>query len=73
MCKQHILPLQNQELLKYDPFISCNDRIEKKCCITNAYLQWLYHSGEQAVAYGAVGLLLKSTQYACGKICTCLY
>ena len=24
----------------------------KKCCITNAYLQWLFHSGERAVAHG---------------------
>ena len=24
----------------------------KKCCITNAYLQWLFHSGEQAMARG---------------------
>ena len=24
----------------------------KKCCITNAYLQWLFHSSEQAVARG---------------------
>ena len=22
---------------------------KKKCCITNAYLQWLFHSGERAV------------------------
>ena len=24
----------------------------KKSCITNAYLQWLFHSGERAVAHG---------------------
>ena len=24
----------------------------EKCCITSAYLQWLCHSGEQAVARG---------------------
>ena len=24
----------------------------EKCCITSAYLQWLFHSGEQAVAHG---------------------
>ena len=24
----------------------------EKCCITSAYLQWLYHSGERAVARG---------------------
>ena len=24
----------------------------EKCCITSAYLQWLCHSGEQAVAGG---------------------
>ena len=24
----------------------------KKCCITNAYLQWLFHSGEQGMAHG---------------------
>ena len=24
----------------------------EKCCIASAYLQWLFHSGEQAVAHG---------------------
>ena len=24
----------------------------EKCCITSAYLQWLFHSGERAVAHG---------------------
>ena len=24
----------------------------EKCCITSAYLKWLFHSGEQAVALG---------------------
>ena len=24
----------------------------EKCCITDAYLQWLCHSGEQPVAHG---------------------
>ena len=33
-----------------DLFISCNDRIGKKCFVTSAYLQWLFHSGERAVA-----------------------
>ena len=26
--------------------------LEKKCCITSAYLQWLCHSGERPVARG---------------------
>ena len=24
----------------------------EKCCITSAYLQWLFHSGERDVAHG---------------------
>ena len=28
----------------------------EKCCITSAYLQWLFHSGEQAVAHGSLVL-----------------
>ena len=24
----------------------------EKCCITSAYLQWLFHSGEQDIAHG---------------------
>ena len=24
----------------------------EKCCITSAHLQWLFHSGERAVAHG---------------------
>ena len=31
-----------------DPFISCNDGIEK-CCVASAYLQWLFHADEPAV------------------------
>ena len=34
-----------------DPFISCNEGLEK-CYITSAYLQWLFHSGERALACG---------------------
>ena len=26
----------------------------EKCCITSAYLQWLCHSGERAVALGSL-------------------
>ena len=29
----------------------------EKCCITSAYLQWLFHSGERAVARGPLVLL----------------
>ena len=29
----------------------------EKCCIKSAYLQWLYHSGERAVARGPVVFL----------------
>ena len=28
----------------------------KKCCITNAFLQWLFHSGERVVARGPLVL-----------------
>ena len=47
-----------------DPFISCNDGIEK-CCIAFAYmyLQWLFHSGEQAVAKGILFKYLAYFQY----------
>ena len=30
----------------------------EKCCITSAYLQWLCHSGEQAMACGSLVLRL---------------
>ena len=30
----------------------------EKCCITSAYLQWLCHSGERAVARGPLVFLL---------------
>ena len=39
-----------------DPFFSCNDRIGK-WCITSAYLQWLFHSGEKAMARGPLVLI----------------
>ena len=44
--------------LKDDLFISCDDRtgLEKKCCITFAYLQWLCHPGERPVARGSLVL-----------------
>ena len=29
-----------------------NNNNKNTCCITNAYLQWLFHSGERAVARG---------------------
>ena len=41
------------------PFISCNDMVEKYC-ITFAHLQWLFHSGEQAVAHGPLVLAYHS-------------
>ena len=31
----------------------------EKCCITSAYLQWLCHSGERAVARGPLDSILK--------------
>ena len=31
----------------------------EKCCITSAYLQWLFHSGERAVARGPLVVLCK--------------
>ena len=34
----------------------------EKCCITSAYLQWLFHSGERAVALGP--LVFKLTLFA---------
>ena len=44
-----------------DPFINCNDRIG----ITFAYLQWLLHSGERAVACGPLALSLKGPCLVC--------
>ena len=29
----------------------------EKCCITSAYLQWLFHSGERAVTHGSLVVL----------------
>ena len=50
MGKKHIL-LQNQELLKW-MILSLVAMTElKKCCKTNAYLQWLFHSGERAMSH----------------------
>ena len=35
----------------------------EKCCITSAYLQWLCHSGERAVAHGPlVNKMLKTSR-----------
>ena len=42
-----------------EPFLVAVIGLEK-CCITSAYLQWQFHSGEQAVACGSlVSLLIK--------------
>ena len=30
----------------------------EKCCITSAYLQWLFHSGERAMAHGPLFLTI---------------
>ena len=51
MCKKHILLLQNQELLKWMILSLVAMTKLKKCCITNAYLQWLFHSGERAMSH----------------------
>ena len=41
-----------------------------KCCITSAYLQWLFHSGEGAVACGPLILLQVSSVTARWLGCT---
>ena len=33
----------------------------EKCCITSAYLQWLCHTGERAVARGPLVLIVASS------------
>ena len=34
----------------------------EKCCITSAYLQWLFHLGERAVAHGVL-VLMENTRW----------
>ena len=69
------MPIYSSSKLKNclndDPFISCSDWTGKKCCITSAYLQWLSHSGERAVARGPLVLCFtrrKGVNLACGQI-----
>ena len=55
-CQAHIFFFKTKNCSNDDLFISCDDRIGK-CCITSAYLQWLWHSGERAVAHGPFVLI----------------
>ena len=66
-CRAHIFFFKTKNCLHVndDPFISCNDRIGKMLhtCVTSAYLQWLCHSGEQALAHGPLVDLNLCTNY----------
>ena len=63
-CQAHIFFFKTKNCSNDDLFISCDNRIGKYC-ITSAYLQWLCHSGERAVAHGP---LVK--EYGASKDCS---
>ena len=52
-----ILLLLNQELLKWSLVAMTELKKKKKKCITSAYLQCPFHSGEQAMSLGPLVLL----------------
>ena len=52
MIIKNILHLQTQEVLKMMILSLVAMSGLEKCCITFAYLQWLFNSGERAVASG---------------------
>ena len=52
-CQAHIFFIKTKSCSNDDLFISLVVMIGlEKCCITSAYLQWLCHSGERAMARG---------------------
>ena len=53
----HIILLLNQELLKLTILLFVARSELEKCCITFAYLQCLFHSGERALMHGPLVLL----------------